>query len=141
MQQFTAFFIKHWELWLAFFVILGLLLLLELRNKISGLPQLDAQAAVLLMNHEEAVVIDVRDNVHFIKGHILGAINIPLAELEAKKQQLQKYSSKPAIIVCAVGQVPQKAARVLTELGFTRLQVLKGGMNAWQNAGLPVVKK
>ncbi len=140
MQPYLNFALQHWELCLAFVVILGLLLGLELRVKLSGLAQLSPNDAVLLINREEAVILDIRDTAQFAKGHILGAINLPAAELEQKIRQLDKYSDKTIIIVHSTSQPPGKTGVTLQNNGFLNVKNLRGGISAWVNANLPLVK-
>jgi rhodanese-related sulfurtransferase len=140
MQQYITFIQNHWELCLAFVVILVLYLALELRAKLSGLAQVSPQQATLLMNHEDAVILDIRDAGQFSAGHILGAINIPAAEIEKNIEQLTKYQSKPIIIVHSPTQPPHKTGVILQENGFVNVSNLSGGIAAWQTAGLPLVK-
>ncbi len=140
MQTYLDFITQHWELCLAFVVILALLLALELRAKLSGLAQVSPQQATLLMNHEDAVILDIRDNKQFSAGHIIGAINIPAAELEQNLQQLEKHKAKPIIIVHSPSQPPHKTGVLLQTNSFANVSNLSGGISAWQSAGLPLVK-
>ena len=140
MQPYIEFAIKHWELCLAFVVVLGLFSGLELRAKLSGLAQLTPNAAVALTNRDEAIILDIRDHEQFAKGHILGSINIPAHDLEQKLNQLDKYRDKTIIIVHSPGQAPGKTGVVLQSNGFLNVKNLTGGINAWVDANLPLVK-
>lgn len=140
MQQFIEFSSKHWELWLAFLAVLVVWMTLEIRNKMVGLHLHSPQETIQLINRHEAVVLDVRDNAQFSRGHVTGAINIPLAELDAKLSQLKKYKENPIIIVCPLGESPTKIGALLQNNGFLKISCLKGGLPAWQSAGLPLVK-
>lgn len=141
MQQFIEFSLRHWELWLAFFVILGLLLTFELHIKLTSAPALSPQQAILLMNREEAILLDVRDISSFAKEHIASSLNIPFSELAAKIRQLDAYRERPIIINYSQGQAHYRIARLLKNSGFTKLYHLKGGIMAWKNATLPLAKK
>ena len=140
MHQFIEFVLHHWELWLAFAVIVVLLLTFELHSKLTGLNNLSPQEAITLVNHNEAVIIDIRDNSNFTKGHIINAVNIPLPQLDSGLKKIEKYKDKPVILSYGVGQAHHKAARLLKQAGFSDLYNLKGGIASWQNAGLPLVK-
>lgn len=140
MQPYLEFALRHWELCLAFIVVLVLLLGLELRVKLSGLAQLTPNEAILLINRDEAIVVDIRDSAQFAKGHILGAINIPSSELATKTNQLEKYRDKTIILVHSTTQPPGKAGVTLQENGFLNVKNLTGGINAWLDANLPLVK-
>lgn len=140
MQQFIEFGLRHWELIAAFVVVFILVIIFEIYGQMAGLKQLSTHAATLLINKQDAVVVDIRDKESFAQGHIAQAINIPLTDLEAKQKQLDKYKNKPIILVCTMGQSTTKAAAFLNKNGFTQVQALKGGINAWQSANLPLTK-
>lgn len=140
MQQFIDFSLRHWELWLAFFIVLGILIAIELYSKLSGVRQLSHHETTLLINRQDAVVLDIRDANNYAKGHIVGAISIPYEELSAKLDKLAKYKDKPIIIVYSVGQPLPKVGSLLKQNGYTKVNAIKGGIATWQNAGLPLVK-
>jgi rhodanese-related sulfurtransferase len=140
MQQFLDFSLRHWELWLAFFAILIALALFELRNRLTGLRGISPQETILLINRDEGVVVDVRNSDAFIKGHIVGAINIAADDLTNQLSRLEKQQDKIIILVSQPPQAPGKAATLLQRNGFTNVQYLAGGITAWQSAGLPLVK-
>jgi rhodanese-related sulfurtransferase len=140
MQQFIDFFIRHWELWAGFFAVLLLLIAFEVRSKITGIPQLSPHQATLLLNRENAVILDLRDKMNFVKGHVINAVNIPFAELDNQFKVIEKYKDQPIIVMLNVGQPISKASTVLQKQGFTKIYNLNGGISAWQNAGLPVIK-
>ena len=96
--------------------------------------------ATLMMNKQNPLVLDVRDSAEFGKGHLLSARNIPLAELETRSGEVEKYKAKPVLVVCETGQRSGKAAAVLKRQGFEKVSVLNGGIGAWQQAGLPLEK-
>lgn len=140
MQQFIEFSLRHWELWLAFFVILILLLTFELHAKLTGTLPLSVQEAIFKVNREDAIFLDVRDEISFKKGHIAESINIPFFELKAKLSELDSYRERPIIINYTQGQSHYKIGRLLKNAGFTKCYHLKGGIMSWQNAALPVIK-
>ncbi|MGB6976510.1 MAG: rhodanese-like domain-containing protein [Gammaproteobacteria bacterium] len=139
MEQFITFIMHHWPLSLAFLVVLILLILEESRGALLGAPRISPQEATRLLNHENAVVVDVREATAYDSGHILGAINVPQNKIENELPQLEKLKDKPIIVVCASGQESLKAANKLRKPGV-KVHVLAGGLNAWRNAGLPLVK-
>lgn len=141
LHQLLEFSARHLPLILAFIVILILLLTFELHSKLTGVSGVSPQQTTLLINHNGAIVVDIRDAASFAKGHILNSVNAPLAELESKLKQLQKYKDKPVILNYHMGQHHHKVAKILKKNGFTDLYHLKGGVAAWQQANLPLVKK
>lgn len=108
---------------------------------LSPIKQLSTHDATLLMNKEDAVVLDVRAPNEFKAGHILGSKQLKPEELKnGNFTKLEKSKDKPIIVVCAMGMTAKKTAAQLLKAGFEKVTVLKGGMNAWQSASLPVSK-
>ena len=96
--------------------------------------------AVMLINHTQALVLDVRENAEFAMGHIVDARHIPLNQLEGRLSELQKWKEKPIVVNCQGGKRSARACAVLRKNGFTNVSNLTGGMTAWQSAKLPVSK-
>ncbi|EDP46831.1 rhodanese-like domain-containing protein [Rickettsiella grylli] len=140
MQQFIEFGLRHWELWLAFCVILVLLLTFELHAKLTGTLPLSVQEAIFKINREDAIFLDVRDALSYKKGHIAKSINIPFSELKSKLSDLEPYRERPIIINYKPGQSHHKLGRLLKNAGFLKCYHLKGGIMSWQNAALPLIK-
>ena len=99
-----------------------------------------ANGAVQLINREKAVVVDVRDAEEFAGGHIVGAKNLPLAQLEEKLPAAVKNKGLPVLLVCASGVRANKAVATAKKLGFEKAQAIGGGMKGWRDAGLPTEK-
>ena len=96
--------------------------------------------ATLLINREDAQVIDVREADEFAGGHLPDARNLPLAKLAERSGEIEKFKGKPVIVCCASGMRSAKACKELTKLGFANVQSLAGGIDAWVGAGYPVKK-
>lgn len=101
---------------------------------------LSASGAVQLINREKAVVIDVCEPAEFAAGHVGGAKNVPLGELEAKLPGVVKNKALPVILVCASGARSSRAVAIAKKLGYEQAQSLGGGLKAWKEANLPVEK-
>jgi len=101
---------------------------------------LSPAAAVLLMNREKAVVVDVCETGEFAAGHIIGSKNVPLGELEAKLVAAVKNKTLPLILVCQTGARSARALVIAKKLGYEQAQSLGGGLTAWKAANLPVEK-
>lgn len=140
MQDIIPFVLHHWLLCGLLLVLLILLMVEEARSK-GLLGQINPQELVQLINRESAVVIDIRNRDAYQGGHIVGALNFPQAELEKDFNKLSKYKDRPMVVVCAMGQKAGEVAVKLKKQNYERVHVLSGGMNAWKNAQLPVVKK
>ncbi len=110
-------------------------------GKVSGVKQIGPQEAVLLFNHDDALVLDVREQSEWADGHISRAKHIPLGQLKTKLAELEKFKDKPIVIVCRSGNRSNTACSVLKKSGFENLHNLTGGMIAWDQAGLPRERK
>jgi rhodanese-related sulfurtransferase len=121
-------------------VVSGAMLLWPLLRRGAGGPWVNTLEATQLMNREEALVLDLRAAPDYAKGHILGAKNVPLADLERRLAELDKHKSRAVIVHCADGNRAGGAVAVLRKNGFAKVVNLAGGFNAWQQAGLPVEK-
>ena len=96
--------------------------------------------ATLLINQQNALVLDVREAAEYEKGHMLNARNIALGELESRAGEIEKHKAKPVIVVCDDGNPSGRAAAALRKQGFEQVFTLNGGIRAWRQAGLPLEK-
>ena len=96
--------------------------------------------AVQLINREKGVVVDVCEPDEFAQGHVGGARNVPLGQLEQRLPEVVKNKSLPVILVCGSGARAGRAANIAKKLGYEKAQALAGGLKAWKEANLPVEK-
>jgi rhodanese-related sulfurtransferase len=101
---------------------------------------LSAANAVQLINRERAVVVDVSDTEEFAQGHVGGAKNVPVGQLEQRLTEVVKNKTLPLILVCPSGARANRALAVAKKLGYEKAQVLAGGLKGWKEANLPVEK-
>ena len=107
----------------------------------SSIKEVSTHDATLMINKEDAVVLDIRAQKEFKAGHILGARQIkPEALRETNFNTLENSKDKPIIVVCVMGNQARGTANAMSKAGFSKVSVLKGGMNAWQSASLPISK-
>lgn len=139
MQDTFLFLQNHWMLSTAFVIILFFLILIEYIRYQRGGKRISPAQAVQLMNHQEAVMLDIRSSQAFATGHIVGSICIPMSELNDKRKKLDKYKAKPLILVCANGLESPRAATLLAKYGISPL-ILAGGIRGWRDADMPLVK-
>lgn len=132
------FIVDNWYLILLALVSGAMLVLPMLKGATQG--GLTAAMAVQLINREKAVVIDVCGADEYRAGHVVGAKNVPLADLEARLPVVVKNKALPLIMVCASGPRAVRAASMAKKLGYANAQVLAGGIRAWSAAGMPVEK-
>lgn len=136
--MFLEFAANHTLLVTALLFSFFLLIFTELRRQAGGMTNIEPQAAVKLIN-ADALVLDVRSADSFALGHIVNAKNIPFDELEANKDKIEKYKSRPIIAVCNAGVTSTKVVNSLRKSGAENVYGLKGGITAWTQANLPLV--
>ena len=132
------FIIDNWML-MSVALASGAMLFWPVLKGASG-GSLTAAGAVQLINHEKAVVIDVCEASEFADGHVGGAKNIPLNQLEAKLPGAVKNKALPVILVCRSGARSNRALGIAKKLGYEQAQSLAGGLGAWKSANLPLEK-
>lgn len=137
MERLLEFAGNHPFLVSAFFVLWAVYFVLESRR---GGQSLSPQLATNLVNREDGVFVDLRDNDEFRQGHVAGALNIPVARLAERLNELEKYKSLPVVLVDKHGQSSGAAGRTLIAGGFTRVARVQGGIQGWRNENMPLVK-
>lgn len=109
-------------------------------NKIRGIQETDTIGALQLINHKNALVLDVREPSEFEAGHVLNAKHIPLGKLNERIGELEKYRDKPIVVICRSGKRSASACALMVKQGFTQAYNLAGGVMAWQKGNLPLEK-
>lgn len=135
--MFLEFVMQQWPLVSALAVTVLLLFFHESRR--AGATVTPQQLANMVNQHQ-AVVIDLRDQADFRKGHIVDAINIPYAKLEERIGDIEKVRERPVILVCKLGQYASAAGKQLMQNGYKQVYRLGGGISEWQAAQLPLIK-
>lgn len=132
----------HQNFWLIMIVLTSGVMLAfpNLFGKIGGQSEVDVTQAVQLINHENAMVLDVREHSEFNQGHIASARHIPLGQLRDSVRTLDKFREQPIVVNCRSGRRSASACALLRKEGFTRVYNLSGGIQAWQRSNMPVVK-
>lgn len=113
----------------------------ELAGRLSGIQRIGPAQLTALINRDNALVVDLRPPADFDKGHIAGAKNVQLSQFDPENKQLAPAKALPVVLVCKVGESANSAAKRLRKAGFSQVSVLQGGVQAWQAADLPLVKK
>jgi len=134
----VKFIIDNWMLMSVALASAALLFWPVLKGATGG--ALTAEGAVQLINREKAVVIDVCEANEYAAGHVGGAKNIPLSQLEQKLPGMVKNKALPVILVCQSGARSGRAVGIAKKLGYEPAQSLGGGLGAWTKANLPVEK-
>jgi rhodanese-related sulfurtransferase len=119
----------------------GVALLLPMLNRgAGGVANINSTEAVVLMNRSKPLILDVRDAAEFAAGHIQGAKHIPMAELLARMKEIEKFKDKPVLVHCQKGMRAKGACSILKAQQFSQLHNLQGGLDAWVEAKMPLVK-
>jgi rhodanese-related sulfurtransferase len=138
VQQLIEFIGNHWGLFAALIVIVALLVYnLAAGDKGSVAPD----GATELINHRDAVVVDVRPTADYAQGHIINSLNIPMNGFKNQMGVLHKHKDKPIVLACRSGAQSSAACRALRKEGFPEVYNLRGGVVAWQSANLPLTRK
>lgn len=141
MAQYLDFARHHIELFAAFGVVFVLFVINEVHGRLSGAARIGPLDAVRLINDRDAVVVDVRPAPDFKKGHLMNALNLPLARLDERIGELPKDKSRPIVLYCALGGTAAEAARKLAAHGYSEVHPIRGGLDGWVAANLPVTAK
>ena len=136
MQQLSTFFVTNWPLLLALAIILFMLV----RSYVGpGASKAVGPMELLqLINHQNALVLDVRTDKEYQDGHIINSMHVPLGMLSSSLSQLAAYKHSSIVIVCRTGSRSAQAAGTLRKAGFEQVYNLAGGIMAWQSANMPL---
>jgi rhodanese-related sulfurtransferase len=141
MSQFTEFFQHHLALFAALGVSVALFIINEVHGVVSGAARIAPLDAVRLINDRNALIVDVRPVADFKKGHLMNAVNLPLARLDEQISELGKDKARPVLIYCALGGTSAEAAQKLLKHGFTEVHPMRGGLDSWLASNLPTTVK
>jgi rhodanese-related sulfurtransferase len=119
----------------------GMLLWPLVRGRVAGVPEVDTLEAVQLINHKDALLLDVREDSEYESGHVPNSKHIPAGRVGERLKELEKYKDRPVVVLCRSGNRSTAACSLLKKQGFADVRSLKGGIEGWQQAGLPVKKK
>ncbi len=134
-------FIRQNIIWVMLAVVSGTMLLSSMLRNRGGAGGVSPLEATLMINREDAWVLDVREAAAFASGHIPGARHVPAGELKDRVGEFDKFRKKPVVVVCQRGNDAKKACDTLQGAGFDKVVKLAGGMSAWEEASQPVTTK
>ena len=138
-QQLIEFAGNHSLLVLALFAILVMLIGTEIQQRLSKVKAVGPAEATRLLNHDNAIMIDMRSDKDYREGHIVNAINLQAGKGEIPAT-LNKYRERPVIVYCQRGNQSTAVCNKLSKQGFETVYNLHGGVIAWQKAELPLTK-
>lgn len=133
-----SFIEKNWWLILAMFISGAMLLWPIVQRRFSPIKDIGNLNVTHLINHQDAVLLDVREQADFTGGKLPNALHIPLSQLKDHEAELAKLNTRPIVVYCARGQRSRGAGATLAKLGFAGIYQLHGGLRAWKEAGLPL---
>lgn len=105
-------------------------------DKLKQYEDVDVNGAVTLMDDNNLIVLDVRGEKERKNGFIANDINIPFAQVKNKLNSLD--NNKKVLVYCHTGSRSAHVASLLTRNDFTKVYSLKGGIQAWKKANLPI---
>ncbi len=140
MSQLVEFIGNHPFLVSLFLVVLFLFLHTLYKEQSKAFQNVNIDQMTRLVNQQNAQVVDVRPKEAYAEGHIVNAINMPLADIIAGKAKLDKLKKKPVVVYCQMGKSSAQASKNLTEAGVESVFNLQGGINSWITEKLPLSK-
>lgn len=140
MDQVIEFTGNHPMLIAAFVAMLALLIKSELSTRFAKWKGVGPADATRLLNSQDGILLDIRPVAEHNQGYIINDAHIPMAELNSRLAELEKYKDKPVIAYCRSGSRSAAACKLLTKNGFDQVYNLSGGIMAWQSANMPTSK-
>ena len=141
MQEYIDFARNNLLIVAGFFVVLGFIIKTEISRLTRKYQQIGVNEAVLLLNKDDTVVIDVREDKEIQGGYIRGARHIKLADFSSQLGGIAKDKQTPVLVYCRSGNRSGHACQLLTGAGYENVSNLEGGILAWESANLPVAKR
>jgi rhodanese-related sulfurtransferase len=140
LHRLPQFLGNHLYLALGFVAVLVALAVTEAQRLTRGYTALTPGGLTLLVNRENALLIDLSSPQDFEKGHIPGARSVAPDQFDPESKVLTKVRELPVVVVCRNGQASAQAARRLKKAGFAKVFWLDGGIGAWNEAHMPLAK-
>ncbi len=138
MERILEFSINHWDLVLSLLFIIAMMFGGQVMRRIRGYHEVDASGAVMLINHQDALVLDVREQSELKDGVIVDSVHMPLSAFAKRVDEISNYKDKTVIVGCRSGHRSSSACAKLRKQGFENVYNLRGGIMAWKNANLPI---
>jgi rhodanese-related sulfurtransferase len=135
-----SFIENNWPLILVVVVSGGLLLWPLIQQRLSPVREVGALQATALINRKNALMLDVRETAEYEGGRVPNAVHLPFSQLAARASELKRFANRPVVAYCDRGSRSRAAAAKLAKLGFAEVYLLRGGLRAWSEAGLPLEK-
>lgn len=136
MHEFYIFVVENWILSTLFLLVLGVLLFSFISQK-SAIPPSEA---VNLLNElgDRLLVIDLRPEDAYSRGHIINAVNLTPSGLENNLEKYTKFKDSPILVYCDSGMTSSSNAALFKNKGFSDVRILRGGLESWKQENLPI---
>jgi rhodanese-related sulfurtransferase len=131
---------SNWMLILVMIASGAMLVWPLVQRRMSPASDVGNLEATRLINTSNAVLVDVRETKEYEGGRLPSAAHIPLSQLASRGSELARLVGRPIIVYCMSGHRSRMAVSALAKLGFKDIYTLRGGYQAWKDAGLPVEK-
>lgn len=141
MEEYIDFASRNYLLFITLAAVITLIIITELRRATKGYKEISPPDAVLLINKEDALVLDVREANERSQGNIIDSKHIAFSSLTDKLDSLSIDKDKPILVFCKMGSRTSQACKLLLKNSYTNVFGLKGGITAWINEQLPIIKK
>ncbi len=144
LSDLQGLFQRHTLMSVGWVVVLVLLIVFQVRLMQARIKKATANGAVLMVNREDGVFLDIRAADSFNQSHIANSVNVSAADIKnGKLTKVERYKDKPVILV---GKDKYdtgcfNSARVLKKQGFSKLFILDGGLFEWSNNNLPLTNR
>ena len=140
IEELLAFAGRHPYLSMGLAGLTVALIYTEVAGLFRGYKTLRPAELTALINRDNALVVDLSASGDFEKGHIAGSKSVQMSQFDPESKLLANAKSHPVVVVCRTGVTAAGAASRLKKAGFEQVYLLDGGIAAWRQADLPLVK-
>ncbi|MCV2508392.1 MAG: rhodanese-like domain-containing protein [Candidatus Lightella neohaematopini] len=138
MQDIINFFYHHTFICLVWLIVLFILIYIQYWFYTIGITkEINCYEAVMLINNN-SIIVDLRSNIEYNNGHIINSINIP--SYNFKQVIFTNVNSNRSIIIISNKFFSRGLINKLNKIGFKKIYLLKSGISAWNECGLPLIK-
>ena len=141
MAEYIAFAQSHPLYFVGLAGVIFFIIKTEIDRLTRKYHQVNTNEAVQLLNRDDTILLDVREDKEIADGSISGAKHIPLGKLSSHIAELSSKKDSPVLVYCRSGSRSGAACSQLTKEGFTNVSNLAGGILSWESANLPITKK
>ena len=95
----------------------------------------------LSMNKAGGLLLDVREANEFSDAQVPNSVLIPLGQIQNRLNELAAFKEKPIAVICRSGMRSATAVQILQAAGYSQASNVRGGIIAWDRAGLPILRR